>query len=90
MQVLDFTPEWDYTAGGSKLLLTGSVLPGARTEAHTRPLFIKFDQTEVRAAWVHADLACKRTSSCSLVVAFNAQPALLNGSAAAPVVSDTV
>ncbi len=46
-QVLDFTPEWDYTAGGSKLLLTGSVLPGARTEAHTRPLFIKFDQTEV-------------------------------------------
>ena len=46
-QVLDFTPEWDYTAGGTKLLLTGSVLPGARTEAHTRPLYIKFDQTEV-------------------------------------------
>ena len=47
VQVLDFTPEWDYTAGGTKLLLTGSVLPGARTEAHTRPLYIKFDQTEV-------------------------------------------
>ena len=47
MQVLDFTPEWDYMAGGTKLLLTGSVLPGARTEAHTRPLYIKFDQTEV-------------------------------------------
>ena len=48
--MLDFTPEWDCTAGGSKLLLTGSVLPGARTEAHTRPLFIKFDQTEVCCA----------------------------------------
>ena len=47
VQVLDFTPEWDYTAGGTKLLLTGSVLPGARTEAHTRPLYIKFDQTQV-------------------------------------------
>jgi len=46
-QVLDFTPEWDYMAGGTKLLLTGSVLPGARTEAHTRPLYIKFDETEV-------------------------------------------
>ncbi len=34
-------------AGGTKLLLTGSVLPGARTEAHTRPLYIQFDQTEV-------------------------------------------
>ena len=34
-------------SGGTKLLLTGSVLPGARTEAHTRPLYIKFDQTEV-------------------------------------------
>ena len=60
--MLDFTPEWDYMAGGSKLLLTGSVLPGARTEAHTRPLFIKFDQTEVRAASYEAH------DNCSLVV----------------------
>lgn len=46
-RVTDFSPEWDSTAGGAKMILTGSLLPGAPLEAQRGPLFLLFDQTEV-------------------------------------------
>lgn len=49
-EVLDFSPDWDWAAGNAKLLLTGSILPGAVGDAHHRSLFIKFDDVEVSAA----------------------------------------
>lgn len=52
----DFTPEWDTTAGGAKLLLTGSMLPQARPQAQRGPLYVMFDQLEVRTRTVTGSL----------------------------------
>lgn len=49
-QVLDFSPEWDWSCGSAKLLLTGSILAGAQPNATQQPLFIMFDGIEVRPA----------------------------------------
>ena len=46
-QILDFSPEWDWSCGSAKLLLTGSILAGAQPNANQQPLFIMFDGIEV-------------------------------------------
>lgn len=46
-RVTDYAPDWDFTGGGAKLLLTGSLLPGAPLAAQRGPLFLLFNQTEV-------------------------------------------
>ena len=43
--LLDFSPEWDFTAGGVKMLVTGTL--GADSDSF-RSLHIMFDQQEVR------------------------------------------
>ena len=40
--VADFAPEWDYTAGGSKLLISGDF------EASSEPLVVLVDGVKVR------------------------------------------
>ena len=44
--LLDFSPEWDFTAGGVKMLVTGTL--GADCDSFGRSMHIMFDQQEVR------------------------------------------
>ncbi len=43
--LLDFSPEWDFTAGGVKMLVTGTL--GANSDSFERSMHIMFDQQEV-------------------------------------------
>ena len=46
-EVLDFSPEWDWPCGSTKLLLTGSILASTHPDTAHLPLFIMFDGTQV-------------------------------------------
>eukprot|EP00891_Asterochloris_glomerata_P000660 jgi/Astpho2/660/Aster-04497 len=45
--LLDFSPEWDFTAGGVKMLVTGTL--EANSDSFERSMHIMFDQQEVPA-----------------------------------------
>lgn len=48
-EVVDFSPEWDFASGGAKLILTGGITNDTDADnARIRPLYLKFDETEVR------------------------------------------
>lgn len=47
-EILDYTPDWDFTSGGSKLIVTCSLVDQMSTDIdpHVR-LYVMFDQEQV-------------------------------------------
>lgn len=62
-RVTDYSPEWDSTTGGAKLLLTGSLLPGAPMAAQRGPLYLLFDQMEVGRSFPDPVFRCHKPAT---------------------------
>ena len=76
--LLDFSPEWDFTAGGVKMLVTGTL--GADSDSFCS-MHIMFDQQEVRQMHCRGEACC----TAFMMVATCAHNALWWWDAAGPI-----